>query len=187
MKKLVGVLGVVLGVAACGPLQPFVPDKARLAPGMLNSGGDPDVGALNQATWAFADPGNTRGRPIEAARGAAGLEYVAGYFYTAPRWAFIDALTFQQLLQGRRQVRDVLGVVPGTPSQAVVNALAGAGNALEDGRTDVAVALLGAPVFRGTGAQTLSVLTNMPYVPEANIGTQRAQNELFGSGNNSRF
>ena len=185
MKQLLVGLAL-LGVAACGPLVPFVPDKARLPPGAISSGGDPDVAALNQAQWVFADPGNTRGRPIEAARGAAAIEYVAGHFYTAPRWAFIDALTLEQLLQGRRQVRAVLGVVPGTPSQAVVNALAGAGNALADGRQDIALSLLGAPVFQGTGQQTLAVLTNMPYVPEANISTQRAANELFGSNGNSR-
>ena len=178
---------LLLGLAACGPLQPFVPDTARLQPGVLGSFEDADVGAINQAQWAFADPGRTRGRPIEAARAAAAMDYIAGQFYTSPRWQVISALTQEQLLQGRREVRAALGVVPGTPSQLVVNALAGAGNALAAGQQDQALALLGAPVFAGTPQQTLAVLSNMPYLSEANIGTQHAANELFGSTGNDRF
>ena len=168
-------------------MQPFVPDTARLPVGALGSFDDPDVGAANQAAWAFADPGRTRGRPIEAARAAAGLEYIAGAFYTNPRWQFISANTQEYLLQGRREMRAALGVVPGTPSQRVVDALAGAGNALAADDQARALALLGAPVFQGTGQQTLAVLTNMPYLQSANIGTIRASNELFGPNGNSRF
>lgn len=172
---------LMVGVAACGPLVPFVPDTARLAAGALGSGGDVDVGAVNQAQWAFADSGRTYGRPVEAARAAAALDYIAGEFTTSPRWDRISALTKEQLLEGRREVRGALGVVPGVSSQQVVDALAGAGNALAAGRDDDARKLLGAPVFAGTGAETLARLSNMPYLRMANVGTMRAGNELFDS------
>ena len=83
----------------------FESDTARLAPGALGSGFDPDVTAVNLARWAFADSGRTRGRPIEGARAAASMDYIAGELYTSPRWANIDALTKEQLLQGRQEVR----------------------------------------------------------------------------------
>ena len=179
-------LGLLLALAACGPVQPFVPDTARLAPGALGSGGDPDVAAVNQAQWAFADSARTYGRPVEAARAAAAMDYIAGALYTNPRWDQVSAPTKEQLLEGRRAVRAVLGVVPGTPSQRVVDALAAAGNALAAGRQDEALALLGPPVFTGTGEQTLALLSNMPYVQAANVGTMRAASELFDSDSNDR-
>ena len=172
---------LVVGVAACGPLAPFVPDIARLAPGALGSGGDVNVGAVNQAQWAFADSGRTYGRPVEAARAAAALDYIAGEFTTSPRWDGVSALTKQQLLEGRQELRRALGVLPGTSSQQVVDALVGAGNALAAGREEDARKLLGAPVFTGTGAETLARLSNMPYLRMANVSTMRAGNELFDS------
>ena len=189
MTKRIALLATLLaaGLSACGPFQPFVPDTARLAPGALGSGGDPDVGAVNQAQWAFADSGRTYGRPIEAARAAAAMDYIAGELYTSPRWDHISALTKEQLLQGRQEVRAALGVVPGTSSQRVVDALAGAGNALAAGRQDQAVALLGAPVFAQAGTETLTRLSNMPYLRMANVSTMKAANELFDSSSNYRF
>jgi len=175
------VFAAVLALAACGPLVPSVPDTARLAPGALGSGGDVDVEAMNQAQWAFADSGRTYGRPVEAARAAAALDYIAGEFTTSPRWGRISALTKEQLLDGRREVRAALGVMPGASSQQVVDALAAAGNSLAAGREDEARASLGAPVFKGTGAETLARLSNMPYLRMANVSTMRAGNELFDS------
>ena len=178
---------VAVMLAGCGPLVPFVPDTARLAPGALGSGGDVDVGAVNQAQWAFADSGRTYGRPVEAARAAAALDYIAGEFSTSPRWDRVSALTKEQLLEGRREMRAALGVVAGASSQAVVDALAGAGNALAAGREEEALRVLGAPVFSGTGAETLARLSNMPYLRMANVGTMRVGNELFDGGGEERF
>ena len=178
---------LLLGLAACGPVQPFVPDTARLAPGALGCGGDIDVGAVNQAQWAFADSSRTYGRPIEAARAAAAMDYIAGQLSTSPRWQNVSALTKEQLLQGRIEVRTALRVLPGASSQAVVDALAGAGNALAAGQQDQALGLLGAPVFAGPPQQTLAILSNMPYLAEANIGTSHALNELFDSSSDDRL
>lgn len=176
------IVACLLPTACAGGLQPFVPDTARLAPGALGSGLDPDVTAVNQAQWAFADPSRTRGRPIEAARAAASMDYIAGQLYTSPRWSNISALTKEQLLQGRQEVRAALGVVPGTSSQAVVDHLTIAGNALAAGDQATAVAQLGGPVFSEPGDQVLQRLANMPYLRMANVSTMRAANQLFDQG-----
>lgn len=173
--------------AACGTVQPFVPDTARLTAAQLGSGLDPDVTAVNQAQWAFADAGRTYGRPVEAARAAASMDYIAGEFYTSPRWANISAITKEQLLQGRQEVRAALGIPAGTPSQAVVDHLAAAGNALAAGNQGAALAELSGPTFSTPPDQVLARLSNMPYLRMANVSTMRAANELFRPSDNDRF
>ncbi len=186
-RKLVLAAACLLPAACAGGPQPFVPDTARLVPGALGSGFDPDVTAVNLAQWAFADSGRTRGRPIEGARAAASMDYIAGELYTSPRWAHIDAITKEQLLQGRQEVRVALHVVPGTPSQAVVDHLTTAANALASGDQATAIALLGSPVFQEPGEQVLQRLANLPYLQMANVSTQRAAGELFQDGRGNVF
>ena len=186
MKRL-WVVGIAAVLAGCGSIQPFVPDTARLPPGALGSGGDPDVAAVNQAQWAFADAARTYGRPIEAARAAASLDYLAGEIYTSPRWAYIDPLTKNQLLQGRQELRTALGIAPGTPSQQVVDRLATVGNALAANDQPAALNALSAPAFTAGPQQTLATLSNMPYLQTANVATSHLGNELFQNDNDNRF
>ncbi|GAC1347808.1 MAG: hypothetical protein NVSMB18_34010 [Acetobacteraceae bacterium] len=179
------VIGLALG--GCAETRVAVVDAASLSPGALGSNGDPDVTAINQAQWAFADAARTYGRPIEAARAAAAMEYVAGAFNTSPRWDNVSPLTKQQLLQGREEVRQALGVVPGTPSQVVVDRLASAGNALSSGNQQAATAVLGPPAFNASGDQVLARLSNLPYMRMANVSTMRAANQLFDNTIDERF
>lgn len=167
----------------CAYLPINVPDTARLAPGQLGTGGDPDVTAVNLAQWAFADSGRLRGRPVDAARASAAMDYIAGELYTSPRWANIPALTQEQLLQGRREVREALWVVSGARSQAVVDRLTAAAAALNDNDQQAALRQLGPPVFAAPPEQVLARLYNMPYLHMANISTMRAANQLFEPGN----
>ncbi|MBC7800795.1 MAG: hypothetical protein H7Z10_09250 [Gemmatimonadaceae bacterium] len=179
-KAIVLAAALMAGACAGGP-QPFVPDTARLPQGALGSGFDSDTTAVYLAQWAFASRGRTQGRPIEGARAAASMDYIAGQIYTSPRWSNVSALTKEQLLRGRVEVRTALGVVPGTSSQAVVDSLTTAGNALAAGDEAAAVAQLGAPVFDQPGEQVLLRLANLPYMQMANVSTMRAANELFDS------
>ena len=181
MGRVVALVVGVLAAGCAGGPQPFVPDTARLAPGALGSGFDPDTTAVYLAQWAFADSGRTRGRPIEGARAAASMDYIAGQIYTSPRWSNVSALTKEQLLRGRIEVRTALGVVPGTSSQAVVDHLTIAGNALAAGDKAAAVQQLGGPVFDQPGEQVLMKLANLPYLQMANVSTMRTANELFDS------
>jgi hypothetical protein len=173
---------LLLAACANGGPQPFVPDTARVVPGELGSGiADPDVSAINLAAWAFADPGRTRNDPADAARACASMDYLAGEIYTAPRWANIGALTKEQLLQGRIEVRKALGIPLNAPSQLVVNGLAGAGNAFAAGNPQAALASLSNPAFPDPQA-TLARLRSLPYMQEANVGSMKTENEMFGPG-----
>ena len=188
-RRAAALLACLLTSACAGGLQPFVADTARLPDATFGGGVlDPDVRAVQQAQWAFADHGRTRNRPIEAIRAAAAMDYIAGQLNTSPRWVNIPALTKQMLLQGRVEVRQALGVQPGTPSQEVVNRLAYASDALVAGDTAAAASALGGPVFAQPGDATLQRLTNLPYMQAANVSTMRAGNELFRpEGGSSRL
>lgn len=180
------ILLIVTGLAACSAVQPVVPDYARLRPGAFGTNEDGDVAAANLAQYAFADAGRTYGRPIEGARAAAALEYMAGAFYVSPRWNNISALTKEQLLQGREELRAAISVRPGARSQQIVDGLMGASNALDTGdQLAAAAALDRSGAFAVPGAEEIGKLGNLPYLRTANIATMHAADELFQ--NDSEF
>lgn len=179
-RTLALLAAALLPAAACTP-PPYPPDTARMAPGQLGTGYDPDVASINQAQWAFALASRTRGRPIEAARAVAGLDYMAGELTTSPRWANVSAISKQQMLQARVAMRQVVGIAPGAPSQAVVDGLTAAGNALAAGNQPAALAALSSPAFPAGPEATLRRLSDLPYVQIANVATQHAAGELFDS------
>ena len=115
------------------------------------------------------------------------MEYVAGQFYTSPRWSNISALTKEQLLQGRAEVRAALGVAPGTSSQVLVDRLTAAADAMQAQDRAAAVGLLGAPVFMQPGEAVIARLSNMPYLQMANVSTMKAAGQLFEPDGNDRF
>ena len=173
-------LAVTLLLAAgCGVLPVTTADTARLRPGQLGAPINQDVAAVHLAQWAFADLGRLRGRPVEAARASAAMDYIAGELNTSPRWSNISALTQLQLLQGRREVRAALGVAPDTPSQVVVDRLAATANALQNNDQAAALRDLGPPAFTAPPRAVLARLNDMPYLKMANVSTMHAANELF--------
>ncbi len=187
MRRAALLAVLLLSACAAGGTQPFVPDTARLAPGQLGYGAlDPDVTAVHLAAWAFADPSRTRNDPADAARAAASMDYIAGELNTSPRWANIGPLTKDQLLQGRAELRRVLGIPANAPSQLVVDGLAGAGNALAAGNEAAALAALRNPAFPDPQA-TLARLWNLPYMQMANISTMKASGQLFGPGGDAEW
>ena len=179
MPRFAVAAAVCLLSSACANLPIKVPDTARLQPGELGAGINQDTNAVYLAQWAFADPGRTRDRPIDAARAAASMDYIAGQLYTSPRWSNIPALTKEQLLQGRQEVRQALGVAPGAPSQAVVDRLAATADALQHQDQTAALRQLGPPVFTSAPQDVLARLTNLPYLQMANVSTMHAAQELF--------
>jgi hypothetical protein len=172
-------LGVLLAGCAGNTTPP--PDTARLPGGAYGTNVDGDVGAIQQAQWALAAPGRTRGRPVEAARALAGVDYLAGELTTSPRWAEMGPLTKQEMLQARAEIRTTLGVPQNAPSQAVVDGLLGAGNALANGQQQAASEYLRPPVFSRGPEATLALLTDLPFQPTANVATTHAAGQLFPS------
>jgi len=173
--------GVILGcllLAACTAATP-PPDTARLPPGTFGLA-DNDVGAANLASAAFASSNRTRNNPVDAARAAAAVDYLAGQLSSSPRWLSISPLIKQQMLQARTDVRRVLGVAPDASSQAVVNALLQFAASWQAGNQSGAIQALGAPVFTLSPTQTQEVLSNMPPIPSANTATMNAASAMRG-------
>ena len=183
MRALPVALLVATSLAACGPLPP-PPDTAQLPPNVF-SPLDQDVPATQYAQYAFADPARTYGNPVAGAQAVLAMDYIAGQLNTSPRWANIDAATQQQLLQGRAETRQAVGIAPGAPSQLVVNSLVAARNDLAAGNQDAAAQALSNPAFTKGGAQTVQALANLPYIQMANVATTHANEELFGPGDSS--
>ncbi len=167
---------VLAATAACGTA--FVPDTAIMP---LTGGGTPvlsDQGAIQTASYALGERSRTAGQPGEAARALASIDYLAGALYTNPHWSGIPATTKLRMLQGRAEVRSYLAVAPGTPSQAVVNGLIRAADALEAGDTATASAALPASVFTRGPAGTIALLSNLPYLQQANVAAQNANADI---------
>jgi hypothetical protein len=187
MLRLPSTIAALFLLAGCaGGLQPTVIDTARVQPGQL--GGsllDTDVSAVQQAQWAFASPGRTLDRPVEAARAAASMDYIAGELNSSPRWSRISALTQMQLLQGRAEVRQALSIRADASSQAVVDNLSGVANALAAGNQPAALAALSAPIYTAPAPVVLATLNRLPYLQMANVSTMRAANQLFPSESSS--
>ncbi|MEJ1977182.1 MAG: hypothetical protein WDN49_14805 [Acetobacteraceae bacterium] len=139
---------------------------------------------MQYAEYAFAQPSRTVGNPVAGAQAALAMDYIAGQLNTSPRWANIDAVTQLQLLEGRKQTRAVLGVVPNAPSQVVVNSLVVARYNLAIGNEAGAAAALSNPAFTLPPTETIQRLANLPYIQMANVSTTNAAQELQGPGGN---
>ncbi len=166
----------VLCVSCAGPA-PLPVDVARLPPGALG-GRDPDLAAIGLAADAFSSASQTYGRPAEAARAAAAVEYLSGVAGTSPRWACLSGVAHEQILGARGDVRRALGVAPGTPSQVVVDDLVRAADALADNDRRAAELALSPPAFMAPPADTLRLLGNMPYLQAVNVATMRVDAEV---------
>jgi hypothetical protein len=174
--------GVILGcllLAACAAATP-PPDTARLPQGTFGLA-DNDVGAANLASSAFASARRIRDNPVDAARAAAAVDYLAGQLSSSPRWLSISPLIKQQMLQARTDVRKVLGIAPDASSQAVVNALLQFADAWQAGTQSSAIQALEAPVFTMPPTQTRQLLSNMPSMSSVNTATMNAASAMRGS------
>jgi hypothetical protein len=183
MQVRVAIAWYCVGLTACAVQPP--PDTATLpfaAFGTL----DNDVAAANQAAWAFAVPTRTTNDPVDAARAAAGVDYLAGELSSNPRWVGVSPLTKQEMLQGRVDVRRALGIAPTVPSQVVVNGLLRFAAAWQGGDQGAAMQALAVPGFTLGPDATLRVLTSMPYVRSANIASMDAASQMLSSGEMSR-
>lgn len=161
------------------PSNGYMPEDAF---GSAVIGEDPAMAAANDATWVFAHPASVQGKPAEMALAVASLDAVAGEFSTVARWARMDSLVKLEMLRARARVRQILGVRPNAPSQAVIDALVAVSKALHRGDQPAALRALSAPVFTKPPQRALAVLTHFPYVPLANHATAFASQYLYPGG-----
>lgn len=158
-------------LAGCAELQrPRVIEAPP--PGLLTVSADPVASALAATSRAFADQGSQlRGRPSEAARAAAQLEYLIA---VAPGAVPLSRAAEIALLAARGELRAALGVPQAADARPVVASLNMAAGALE--RSDAAAATRAlAPVG---GAETLRRLGDIGALPNAEQATILLGREL---------
>ena len=168
-------------LAACATL-PSAQRTTYLPPGVYGVYLDNDTGAINQSAWAFASPSNTQGNPVEAIRAVVALEYLPGELQENPRWIGMDQAIKRRMGLARDQLRQILGIRPDAPPQVVVNTLLALSLNLETGDRSAAMHVLASPIFTQPPERTLQMLSNLPYVQEANLATARAETQAFRVG-----
>lgn len=183
MRMLISLATLALSLSACGTL-PASRNTPYLPPGVYGVYEDNDTGAINQSAWAFGSAANTRGNPIDAAKAVVALEYLSGELRENPRWIGMDQSIKLRMGLARDQLRDILGIRPGTPSQLVVNTLLALSLNLQTGNGPAAGQVLASPIFTRPPQQTFQILSNLPYVQEANLATARAEQQSFPTGDN---
>lgn len=170
-----GALALAL-TAGCGAAT--LPDTAIMP---LTGAGTPalsDQGAIQTASYALGSPARTAGQPGEAARALASIDYLAGALYSNPHWDGIPPTTKLRMLQGREEIRAYLAVAAGTPSQVVVDHLIHAADSLDAHDTAGAVQALSSPAFTRGPEATIALLSNLPYLPQANVAAQNANADI---------
>jgi len=182
MRRVLSVAAAGLA-AACGAITP-PPDTPRVPAAALGTNGDVDEAAASIAAWDFADPSHTNGDPASAARGVIALEYMAGQMSSSPRYAAASPLVQQQMLDARQELRAVLGIAAGTPSQEVVDAMIAVENASLAGDVPGESRALSGPAFTLGADATRQRLLALPQLPITNVATEHAQFETdLGRGN----
>ena len=173
--RIAAALAAGLCIAGCTPVTP--PDTAVMP---LTLGGTPvlsDVGAMQLSSYALGAPSRTSGDPVTGARAVASIDYLAGALYSNPHWVYVSAVTKAQMVEGKSEVRRVLGIDPRASSQDVVDRLIAASYAMEGRDVARANEALTSPAFTLGPGPTLALLTDLPYLPAANVAAQKANQE----------
>jgi hypothetical protein len=180
MPRIAAVLLSLL-MASCAGIRPPV-DTAQIPPGALGTNEDNDTRAINLSAYVFADTSPTRVNPVDVARAAASVDYLAGQIASSPRYDGVPPLTQQEFVQARQELRTVLGVPQTAPSQRVVDGLLVAANGMLAQNRAEAVSWLAPDVFTLGGDATLARLANLPPLPATNVATSRLAVALNGRG-----
>jgi hypothetical protein len=132
---------------------------------------DPTHQAVFRTSYAFGDTSRIAGRPADAARAAADLEWLTVALPQDQRWIGASPFLFAQLEGARTELRATLGIPQDATPAAVTQRLYAAAEALDAGRRTDAAAALG-------GEAALARLDALPQLPRTSSATQMAQSEL---------
>lgn len=175
--RRIALLGL-LGLAACQATPP--PQYARLpADAFPTPALDPDRSAIFATSTAFASPQPLAGRPADAARAIANLEYLAATLPTNPRWTGMNPTVGIALAIGRSEARAALGIDPAAPAQPVIEGLYAASRALSSQDQAAAAGSLASAPFTAGGNATLMRLAALPPLPRANDAGALAAAEIW--------
>jgi hypothetical protein len=169
-------VAAVVTVAACA--SETLPDTATMPNGALNTNGDIDIRSLDIAAYDFSHP--IKGDPAQAADAIAALDYMGGKLSTSPRWVIMPSLYRVQMLQSREILRQLVGISPTAPSQAVVDTMLALSQAYRAQDQTEVQRLLGAPIFTVPPAEVAARLNDIPLIPIVNAATRGADSNAFG-------
>ncbi|NGM23434.1 hypothetical protein G3576_25705 [Roseomonas stagni] len=178
-------LAALLSLAACAPPPAATASAAAQQSSVplppMAGAGDPLRATITSAAYVFGDVSRIDGRPAEAARAVARLEWMATDLPRDPYWNAATPVTARLLGQGRDQLRDRIGIPRAIPADAVARAMIDAAAALDLGDRLAGAAAL-APVADGQGAAVLSRLDHLPPSEVAASATALAYSELIRLG-----
>jgi len=183
-----GLLALALAVAGCHGVTTATLDRSVMP---TNAIGQPILSpdyAVGLVAYTLGHPSTTEGQPSHAALALAAVDFLAGDFWVDPRFVALPGLDKVRMMQGREEVRRLLGIAPGATSQQVVNGLVAASggyNANDQAAVDQALPV---SVFTLGPARTTEILSHLPYLVDANAAAQNANAALsFGCGNGGCF
>lgn len=174
---------LMLLIGACAA--PAPPPSALLPADAVEGVGDPARAAILGSAYAFAAPSHLAGRPAEAARALAQVEYLAAEIPSGPRWVEWSPLVGAELQLARAELRTALGVPVAASPQHVVDAFYAAARALQRG--DVAAAELVLHAMPLAGESPVRRLGGLPALPRTRLATALAQQEMVRVDQDSRL
>jgi hypothetical protein len=162
---------LLLGMAACGPVDPPVtlPPGLSLQPGFVTR--DPVVVIGQDVAEFFRAP--QPGQPAAAARAIAELEWLAATVPTSPRWQTANPTALTALAQARSEARRALGIPRNAPAQPLIDGLAAAGFAISDNDPAELNRALPRSLFTLGPDGTVASLSTPPAVPSAMLALAR--------------
>lgn len=165
-------------LAACASLPPV--ETAQLPRDAVTGAGDPMRSAVFNTNAVFGHASPAAGRPGEAARAIAQMEFLAVDLPRNSNLSSPSATLVPDLVSARQEWRGALDIAPEAPAQSVINALFSAGRALDAGQADAAAAALPSTIFRKGGAATVAQLAALPRLPRTAVAAATAQQSLQG-------
>jgi len=163
-------------LAACVAMPPS--ETASLPRDAVTGAGDPTRMAVFTTSSVFAQPNPAAGRPAEAARAIAQMEFLAVDLPQNQSFTAASGTLAPQLRTARREWRGALDIAPEAQAQPVINALYAASRALDAGQGDAAAAALSSSLFRKGGAATLAQLASLPPLPNTASASVTAQQSI---------
>ena len=176
MSKAFLPLAILVSLSACGPQPAQL--NASLPFDAIQGAGDPLRSAAANTSVVFGSPQQLAGRPADAARAVAQMEYLAVQIPNNPRFPGISPTTGSQFAAARREWRTALGIPAEQPPQAVIESLYAASRALQAGQRDAAAAALPTSVFPQGGQTALLRLASLPSLPLTNDAAVTAAQTL---------
>jgi hypothetical protein len=166
-------LALATALGACAESRPPA-ETARLPNDAIIGAGDPLRSAAASVSTAFASPRRLAGRPADAARNIAEMEFLMVELPNSPQLSRQWPTLAAQFAAARPEWRGAVGIAPDAAPQAVIDALFGAGRALDAGDPAAAARLLPQAIFPAGGQATLARLADLPRLPRTNVAATQA-------------